>query len=115
MQKRWLVKAPVERDRVDAFREEIKADRITTELLISRGIFTYEDAKEYFNPDIANLHDPFLMKNMEAAVKRLVHAIEKEEKVLLFGDYDVDGTTAVALMHAYLRKFHEPLDYYKRH
>jgi len=83
MQKRWLVKAPVERDRVDAFREEIKADRITTELLISRGIFTYEDAKEYFNPDIANLHDPFLMKNMEAAVKRLVHAIEKEEKVLL--------------------------------
>jgi single-stranded-DNA-specific exonuclease len=112
MQKRWLVKAPVERDRVDAFREEIKADRITTELLISRGIFNYDDAREFFNPDLANLHDPFLMKNMEAAVKRLVHALEKEEKVLLFGDYDVDGTTAVALMYAYLRKFHEPLDYY---
>ena len=54
MQKRWLVKAPVERDRVDAFREEIKADRITTELLISRGIFNYDDAREFFNPDLAN-------------------------------------------------------------
>jgi single-stranded-DNA-specific exonuclease len=112
MQKRWLVKAPVERDRVDAFREEIKADRITTELLMSRGILTYDSAKEFFNPDLEKLHDPFLMKNMDSAVNRLVHAIEKEEKVLLFGDYDVDGTTAVALMYSYLRKFHEPLDYY---
>ncbi len=112
MHKRWLVKAPVNRDTLEVFRDEIKADRITTELLLSRGINTFEDARAFFNPDLEKLHDPYLMKNMEAAINRLISAMENKEKVLLYGDYDVDGTTAVALMYSYLKKFHHQLEFY---
>jgi single-stranded-DNA-specific exonuclease len=103
MQKKWLVKSPQDRTDVEAFRSKLKIDPIVAELLLQREIETYDTAHTFFRPDLSSLHDPFLMKDMDAAVARLQEAIEQQEKVLLFGDYDVDGTTAVALMHTFLK------------
>ena len=112
MQKRWLVKTPVESTLVEEFRSTLKVDRIVAQLLIQRGITTFEAAESFFRPKLEDLHDPFLMKDLHEAVHRINRAIEKEEKVLLFGDYDVDGTTAVALMYGFLNDKHTALDYY---
>ena len=112
MQKRWLVKTPVESTLVEEFRSTLKVDRIVAQLLIQRGITTFEAAESFFRPKLEHLHDPFLMKDMQEAVQRVNSAIDNGEKVLLFGDYDVDGTTAVALMYSFLKNKHEALDYY---
>ncbi|GAB5417231.1 MAG: single-stranded-DNA-specific exonuclease RecJ [Crocinitomicaceae bacterium] len=111
MQKKWLVKSPQDRTDVEAFRSKLKIDPVVAELLLQRNITTYDTAHAFFRPDLSTLHDPFLMKDMDAAVERLQEAIEQQEKVLLFGDYDVDGTTAVALMHTFLKDT-LPVDYY---
>lgn len=111
MQKKWLVKSPQDRTNVETFRSKLKVDPVVAELLLQRKIDTYDTAHAFFRPDISTLHDPFLMKDMDAAVERLQEAIENQEKVLLFGDYDVDGTTAVALMHTFLKDT-LPVDYY---
>ncbi|XOV66150.1 MAG: single-stranded-DNA-specific exonuclease RecJ [Fluviicola sp.] len=111
MQKKWLVKSPQDRTNVEAFRSKLKVDPVVAELLLQRGINTYDTAHAFFRPDIGSLHDPFLMKDMDAAVERLQEAIDQQEKVLLFGDYDVDGTTAVALMHTFLKDT-LPVDFY---
>ncbi|MCR9171171.1 MAG: single-stranded-DNA-specific exonuclease RecJ [bacterium] len=111
MQKKWLVKSPQDRTSVEAFRSKLKVDPVVAELLLQRGIDTYETAHAFFRPDISTLHDPFLMKDMDVAVERLQEAIENQEKVLLFGDYDVDGTTAVALLHTFLKDT-LPVDFY---
>lgn len=87
------------------------SDVIAT-LLIQRGIHTAEQAKAFFNPDLNQLHDPFLMNDMEKAVARLMEALEKKQKILVYGDYDVDGTTSVAMVYTFLRKYHSQLDYY---
>lgn len=102
MQKRWLVKTPLESTVVDEFRSTIKVDRVIGELLLKRGVDSYEKAEEFFNPSLEELHDPFLMKGVHEAVSRLEAAVNAEEKIMLFGDYDVDGTTAVALMYSVL-------------
>lgn len=112
MQKRWLVKTPVDNTTVEGFRSELKVDRIVAELLLQRGINTYQGAEDFFRPKLSQLHDPFLMKDMQKAVDRVNQAIEKNEKILLFGDYDVDGTTAVALMYSFLVNQYDNLDYY---
>lgn len=112
MQKRWLIKTPVESTRVEEYRSKLKVDRIVAELLLQRGIDTYEGAETFFRPNLNQLHDPFLMKDMQEAVDRVNLAISKNEKILLFGDYDVDGTTAVALLYTVLNEHHSALDYY---
>lgn len=112
MEKRWLIKNPIDRTLVDAFRSELKVDPVVAELLLQRGISTYEEAKNFFRPSLEDLHDPFLMKDMEKAVIRLQHAIQINEKVLFFGDYDVDGTTAVSLMITYFSSILNDCDYY---
>jgi single-stranded-DNA-specific exonuclease len=112
MQKRWLIKTPVESTRVEEYRSKLKVDRIVAELLLQRGINTYEGAEAFFRPNLNQLHDPFLMKDLKEAVDRVNLAISKQEKILLFGDYDVDGTTAVALLYSILKKHHTHLDYY---
>ena len=81
-------------------------------MLIRRGIHTYDEARRFFAPSLADLHDPFLMKGMEAAVKRVRLAMEKEEKILIYGDYDVDGTTSVALVCSWMRDVHPHIDFY---
>jgi single-stranded-DNA-specific exonuclease len=112
MQKRWLVKTPVESTTLEDFRSTLKVDRIVAELLMQRGISSFEEAETFFRPKLDQLHDPFLMKDLKRAVDRLNLAIANGEKILLFGDYDVDGTTAVALLYGFLIEKHQHLDYY---
>ena len=81
-------------------------------MLIHRGIDTFDKAKDFFRPSAEHLHDPFLMKDMDKAVDRLTKAIRNNEKILIYGDYDVDGTTSVALVYGFLKKIHAPIFYY---
>ena len=82
------------------------------ELLVQRGITTVEQAEHFFNPSLSDLHDPFLMQDMDKAVDRLNRAMGSKEKILVYGDYDVDGTTAVALVYKYLRNYYSHVEYY---
>lgn len=111
MQKRWLVKTPKPGTVIEEFRSTLKVDPIVAELLLQRGIVDYEKAERFFRPGLDELHDPFLMADMEKAVDRLQLAIEQQERVLLFGDYDVDGTTAVAVLYTFLKDT-LPIEFY---
>ncbi len=84
-----------------------------SELLAERGISTVEEAEKFFHPSLRDLHDPFLMPDMDRAVARLNRAMGSKEKIMVYGDYDVDGTTAVALVYKYLRNYYSSIDYYK--
>lgn len=92
--------------------KELKISPILAELLIHRGVATKEDAEKFLSPQLTDLHDPFLMPDMEKAVKRIEKAIGNKERILIYGDYDVDGTTAVSLVYKFLRKITSNLDYY---
>jgi len=111
MQKRWQVKTPQESTLVEDFRSTLKVDPIVAELLLQREINNFEDAQAFFRPSLDDLHDPFLMQDMDEAVERLQMAIDDGQRVMLFGDYDVDGTTAVALMYSFLKET-LPIDFY---
>lgn len=111
MQKRWQVKTPIDSTTVEEFRSKLKVTPIVAELLLQRNIGSFPEAEGFFRPKLDQLHDPFLMKDMDLAVDRLQEAIEEGQKVLLFGDYDVDGTTAVAAMYTFLKET-LPVDYY---
>lgn len=112
MEKRWFVRAPQDSTIVEEFRSKLKVDAVIAELLLQRGIDTYSKAEAFFRPKLEHLHDPFLMKDMDRAVDRLVEALEKRQKVMIYGDYDVDGTTAVALLYHLLRDHFDDLEYY---
>ncbi len=116
MQKRWKIKYADER-KVNALADELKVHPLIGLILLGRGIESFEDAKNYFRPDTSQLHDPWLMKDMDKAVKRILRAIDQKEKILVFGDYDVDGTSSVALMYQMLRKMVDPanIDFYIPH
>ena len=101
---RWSIKPKPLSQEVARLSEELKVDPLIGQLLLQRGISTYEEAKRFFRPQLSDLHDPFLMRDMETAVTRLEEAIAQEENILIYGDYDVDGTTAVALVYTYLTK-----------
>jgi len=105
MQSRWVVKQDGEKQVVKHLMEVLTVDVQLANLLAQRGICTYEEAKVFFRPDIEQLHDPFLMKDMDKAVERVLRALNDNEKILIYGDYDVDGTTSVALVYAYLKKY----------
>jgi len=100
---RWTLKPKPEIVKVERLQKELQIDEVVASLLIQRGIETYDDAKTFFRPSLNDLHDPFLMKDMDVAVSRIEEALEKEENILVFGDYDVDGTSSVALMSSYLK------------
>src|SRR5688572_33417598 len=102
MQKRWSIQTD-DRQRTDSLHEALKIHPILCKILSQRGIDDYDKAKEFFRPDLAQLHDPWLMKDMDKAVSRIGSAINANEKILVFGDYDVDGTTAVACMYQFLK------------
>ncbi len=112
MEKKWLVKTQQNKKKINELRDNLKVDRIVAELLLQRGIETFEAAEAFFRPKLDDLHNPFLMKNMDLAVNRLEQAIQNNEKILLFGDYDVDGTTAVALLYGFLKKYCASIDFY---
>jgi len=111
MQKRWQIKTPMDSKTVDEFRSELKVTPIVAELLLQRKVNSFPEAEGFFRPKLDQLHDPFLMKDMGLAVDRLQEAIDEGQKVLLFGDYDVDGTTAVASMYTFLKDT-LPIDFY---
>ena len=98
--------------RLCRLKDEIHCSELIAHLLINRGITTFEEAKDFFRPDLSKLHDPFLMKNMHHAVERISKALENKEQILIFGDYDVDGTTAVAQMTLALSAWKFKVDYY---
>lgn len=100
---RWTLKTKPDPDKVKHLREVLKVDEITAILLLQRGIETFDQAKQFFRPSLDDLHDPYLMKDMDKAVARIESAINHQENILVFGDYDVDGTTAVALVSSYLK------------
>lgn len=97
---------------VESLAEALKVSKIIANLLVLRGIKTFNDAKLFFRPDISKLHDPFLMKNMQKAVIRLDNAIKKNQKILIYGDYDVDGTTSVAMVYSFLKRYNQNIEYY---
>jgi single-stranded-DNA-specific exonuclease len=100
---RWTFKPQPDPLLVEALQESLQIDALTARLLVQRGITNFEQARQFFRPSVADLHDPFLMKDMDLAVARIELALAKQEKILVFGDYDVDGTTAVSLVSAYLK------------
>jgi single-stranded-DNA-specific exonuclease len=110
--KKWLVKDNPNPDEVQHLQDVLKVEELIAKLLVQRGIQTFDQAQSFFRPQLNDLIDPFLLKNMRHAVDRLSDAIAGNQKVLLFGDYDVDGTSAVALMWDILHPFLEKLDYY---
>jgi len=112
MEKKWLVKTQQNKGKINELKDALKVDRIVAELLFQRGIETFEAAEAFFRPKLEDLHNPFLMKNMDLAVNRLEKAIQNQEKILLFGDYDVDGTTAVALLYGFLKNYCPSIDFY---
>jgi len=113
LEKKWIVREPGNPALVRQLTSELGIDQALANLLVQRNIKTFAEAKSFFRPQLENLHNPFLMKDMEKAVKRLSEAIDNQEKILIYGDYDVDGTTAVALVYSFLRKFCEKTaDYY---
>nr|WP_315221312.1 single-stranded-DNA-specific exonuclease RecJ [uncultured Flavobacterium sp.] len=104
---RWTLKPKPSEDKIKHLAQALNVEDFVATLLLQRGIETFEDAKNFFRPSLAHLHDPFLMKDMDKAVARIELAIENHENILVFGDYDVDGTTAVSLVSSYL-KSHYP-------
>ncbi len=114
MKKRWVVNTPPEESKIQELSKKFNCHPVVANLLLQRGINSAENAQAFFYPSLNMLHDPFLMKDMAQAVDRLDRAIAQDEKILIYGDYDVDGTTAVALLYKYL-KHHchsENLEYY---
>jgi len=104
---RWTLKPKPSEDKIKHLAQALNVEDFVATLLIQRGIETFDDAKNFFRPSLEHLHDPFLMKDMDKAVARIELAIENQENILVFGDYDVDGTTAVSLVSSYL-KSHYP-------
>lgn len=104
MEKRWILTTTPSEDEVENFSQLLSIEKPLAGLLMNRGIKTVEDAQLFFNPDISKLHDPFLMKDMDKAVERLSKAVIDNEKILIYGDYDVDGTSAVALVYSFLKE-----------
>ncbi|MEM9078167.1 MAG: single-stranded-DNA-specific exonuclease RecJ [Bacteroidota bacterium] len=101
---RWTLKPTPSSDEVNALSESIKVDKLIARLLLQRGISNYEEAKKFFRPSLENIHSPFLMMDMDKAVGRIEKAIEEGENILVYGDYDVDGTTSVALLSSFLKE-----------
>ncbi len=112
MKKNWVIKAQGNEALVANLARELTIDKPLAHLLIQRGIKTFEEARNFFRPDLANLHDPFLMKDMDVAIERIREAIQSGEKVMIYGDYDVDGTTAVSLVYSFFKDHFKTIDYY---
>jgi single-stranded-DNA-specific exonuclease len=103
---RWTIKPFPKPEKTKELVEALKVDPFIAQLLVQRGIETYEEARQFFRPTLNDLHNPYLMKDMDKAVERIEKAIRNKENILVFGDYDVDGTTAVSLVSSYLKTFY---------
>lgn len=116
MEKRWKI-LEADETKADSLQQSLSLSPSLCNILVQKGIDNFEKAKDYFRPQLSQLHDPYLMKGMEKAVKRILLAIERKQKIMVYGDYDVDGTTSVALMYRFLKKIYgeENLSFYIPH
>ena len=112
MEKRWVYNKEAAPEVINGLAESLKISPTLASILCQRSICTFEEAKAFFRPSLHDLHDPFLMKDMHQAVNRLAEALHRAEKILVYGDYDVDGTTSVALMYSFLRQYTHQIEYY---
>ena len=110
--KKWKIRESSDRQTVKQLSFELGVDPVLAELLVQRGVCTFQQARSFFRPDLADLHDPFLMTDMDKAVERVHQAVITGEKILVYGDYDVDGTTAVSLVYSFLRRLTRNIDFY---
>ena len=108
----WHISEPADPAKVEKLATEVGIDHVLAELLVKRGVETFDQARAFFRPSLDGLHDPFLMKDMDKAVERLHAAIAGGEKILVYGDYDVDGTTAVALVYSFIKRYSDNVDFY---
>ncbi len=112
MANRWLFKTKPNAEEVKSLSSELNINPFLSTLLLQRGINTFQDAKDFFRPNLAHLNNPFLLKDMDKAIDRISDAIAAGENILVYGDYDVDGTTSVALVHSFFERFSENIGFY---
>ena len=112
VEKKWILRESTEPETVRQLSSELGVDPVLAELLVQRGVRTFHQARSFFRPSLDDLHDPFLMTDMEKAVERVHDAVISGEKILVYGDYDVDGTTAVSLVYSFLRRLTRAVDFY---
>ena len=112
MEKRWVLNNNADNEVVERLTSELNINKSLAGLLNQRGVETFDEAKKFFRPHLDHLHDPFLMKDMDKAVDRILKAVSLGEKIVVYGDYDVDGTTAVSLVYSFLKQFHRKLEFY---
>lgn len=112
MQYSWVHQSEADKSLISDLNSQLGIGKTLCEILVQRGISDFEKARTYFRPKLDDLHNPFSMKNMKKAVNRIIEAIEKQETILIFGDYDVDGTTAVSLVYSFLKKHHSKISTY---
>jgi single-stranded-DNA-specific exonuclease len=112
MTKKWTLLDPQDDALVDSLAKKLNISIVLARLLVQRGVNTFEQARNFFRPSLEKLYDPFLMKDMDKAVSRIKTAIDHQEKIMVFGDYDVDGTSAVALVYSFIKQFNTNIEYY---
>lgn len=112
MQKKWTMLKQADAKTAEKLAKELGIDKTLAKLLIQKGIDTFDKAKAFFRPSLDNLHNPFLMKDMDRALLRIDRAFSADEKILIYGDYDVDGTTAVAMVYSFFKRIYKYVDYY---
>jgi single-stranded-DNA-specific exonuclease len=112
MEKRWVQAVTGNRENADLLAQQLTIDQSLAEILVQRGIDSFDKARDFFRPQMAHLHDPFLMKDMDKAVSRIDAALQNGEKIIVYGDYDVDGTTSVALTYSFFSGFTDAIEYY---
>ncbi len=109
---RWTLKEQPNQTIVNNLADALGIEHTLATILVQRGITTYDEAKQFFRPSLSDLHDPYLMKDMDKAVKRIEHAIAENENILIYGDYDVDGTSAVSLVYSYISSYYQNISTY---
>jgi len=112
LEKLWNINTNSNTNAIENLKQQLNVDDVIAKLLTQRNIFNYQEAKDFFRPDLKQLHNPFLMKGMDIAIDRINTAIKNNEKVLIFGDYDVDGTTAVSVVYSFFKNHFSEIDYY---
>ena len=111
-EKRWIIKQDYDLETVENLAASLGVDRIIATLLVERGVTTFEEARSFFRPGLDQIHDPYLMKGMRNAIDRINRAIADGQRIMVYGDYDVDGTSAVALVYSYLKELDHNIDFY---
>ena len=111
-EKSWIIRKDYDLETVEKLAASLGVDKIIAILLVERGVTTFEEARRFFRPALDQIHDPFLMKGMRSAIERINAAIERQERIMVYGDYDVDGTSAVALVYSYFKELDRNIDFY---